>query len=42
MGNHEKAVAHYKHAYEIIVGALGEKHPQAELIKNLLDKESTK
>ena len=42
MGNHEQAIAHYKQAYDMVVASLGEKHPQAELIKNLLDKERAK
>lgn len=42
MGNYAKAATLYQQAYDIVVKAVGEKHPQAAIIKRLLDAEKVK
>lgn len=42
MENYAKAVELYQQAYDIVVKAVGEKHPQADIIKRLLEAEKAK
>lgn len=42
MGDREGAVSHYSRAYNMVVMELGDKHPQAAIIKRLLDAEKAK
>ncbi len=42
MGDRQRAITYYKQAHSMVVEKLGEKHPQAEIIKNLLLKEEAK
>ncbi len=42
MGDKDNAVSHYQQAYDMVVSTLGETHPQAEIIKGLLDSEKEK
>lgn len=42
MGDKKNAVSHYQQAYDMVVTSLGESHPQADIIKRLLDQEMAK
>lgn len=42
MGDHVNAISHYQQAYDMVVSSLGEEHPQADIIKRLLDAEKAK
>ena len=42
MGDKDSAVSHYQQAYDLVVSSLGEAHPQADIIKRLLDEEKAK
>lgn len=42
MGDKESAVSHYQQAYDMVVEKLGDGHPQADIIKRLLDEETAK
>ncbi len=42
MGDSDNAVSHYQQAYDMVVASLGDTHPQADIIKRLLDEEKAK
>ena len=42
MGDRQNAISHYQQAYDMVVASLGEAHPQADIIKRLLDTEKAK
>ncbi len=42
MGDKDNAVRYYQQSYDMVVASLGESHPQAGIIKRLLDEEKAK